>query len=104
MVMCCSLPVPRSLAETFTMPLASISKVTSICGTPRRGRGNAVQLEAAEALVVMRHLALALKDIDLHGGLVVRGGGEHLALSRRDGGVALDKLGEHAAERLYAEG
>ena len=32
--MCCSLPVPRSLALTFTMPLASISKVTSICGTP----------------------------------------------------------------------
>ena len=33
-VMCCSLPVPRSFADTFTMPLASISKVTSICGTP----------------------------------------------------------------------
>ena len=30
MVMCCSLPVPRSFAETFTMPFASISKVTSI--------------------------------------------------------------------------
>ena len=34
MVMCCSLPVPRSFADTFTIPLASISKVTSICGTP----------------------------------------------------------------------
>ena len=34
MVMCCSLPVPRSLADTFTIPFASISKVTSICGTP----------------------------------------------------------------------
>ena len=33
-VMCCSLPVPRSLADTFTIPLASISNVTSICGTP----------------------------------------------------------------------
>ena len=47
--MCCSLPVPRSLAETFTMPLASMSKVTSICGTPRRRRSDAVELEAAEA-------------------------------------------------------
>ncbi len=28
------LPVPLSIADTFTMPLASISKVTSICGTP----------------------------------------------------------------------
>ena len=35
MVIFCSLPVPRSLAETLTMPLASMSKVTSICGTPR---------------------------------------------------------------------
>ncbi len=33
-VICCSLPVPRSLADTFTIPLASISKVTSIWGTP----------------------------------------------------------------------
>ena len=35
----CSLPVPRSLAETFMMPLASMSKVTSICGTPRGAGG-----------------------------------------------------------------
>ena len=68
------------------------------------GRGDAVEVEAAEALVVRGHFALALKDVDLNGGLVVGRGGEHLALSRRDGGVALDKLGEHAAERLYAEG
>jgi len=39
MVMCCSLPVPRSLADTFTIPFASISKVTSICGTPRIAGG-----------------------------------------------------------------
>ncbi len=31
----CSLPVPRSLADTCTMPLASMSKVTSMRGTPR---------------------------------------------------------------------
>ena len=35
----CSLPVPRSLAETCRMPLASMSKVTSICGTPRGAGG-----------------------------------------------------------------
>ena len=33
--MLCSLPVPLSRAVTFKMPLASILKVTSICGTPR---------------------------------------------------------------------
>ena len=31
----CSLPVPRSFAVTCTMPLESMSKVTSICGMPR---------------------------------------------------------------------
>jgi len=31
--------VPLSWADTFKMPLASISKVTSICGTPRGDGG-----------------------------------------------------------------
>mmetsp|Transcript_57952 Transcript_57952/g.164996 ORF Transcript_57952/g.164996 Transcript_57952/m.164996 type:complete len:243 (+) Transcript_57952:346-1074(+) len=39
MVMVCSLPVPRSFAATFRIPLASMSKVTSICGTPRGAGG-----------------------------------------------------------------
>ena len=39
MVMCCSFPVPRSFADTFTIPLASMSNVTSICGTPRGAGG-----------------------------------------------------------------
>ena len=34
-VMACALPVSKSLAETFTMPFASMENVTSICGTPR---------------------------------------------------------------------
>ena len=38
----CSLPVPRSFADTCTIPLASISKVTSICGTPRGAGGSPV--------------------------------------------------------------
>ena len=39
MVIFCSLPVPLSLAPTFRMPFASISKVTSICGIPRGAGG-----------------------------------------------------------------
>ena len=35
MVIFASLPVALSFAVTFRMPLASMSKVTSICGTPR---------------------------------------------------------------------
>ena len=38
MVMLCTLPVSKSRALTFTMPLASMSKVTSICGTPAHAR------------------------------------------------------------------
>ncbi len=39
MRICCSLPEPRSLADTCRMPFASMSKVTSICGTPRGAGG-----------------------------------------------------------------
>ena len=35
MVIRCSLPVALSLADTFRMPFASMSNVTSTCGTPR---------------------------------------------------------------------
>ena len=37
--MLCSFPVAISFAETCTIPFASISKVTSICGTPRGAGG-----------------------------------------------------------------
>ena len=43
MVMACSLPVARSFAETFTMPLASMSNATSICGTFRGAGGRPVR-------------------------------------------------------------
>ena len=41
-----SLPVPRSLAVTFRMPLASMSKVTSICGTPLGAGGKSTRLNS----------------------------------------------------------
>ena len=86
------------------MPLASMSKVTSIWGTPRGAGGNAGQLEIAEGLVVGRHLPLPLEDVDGHGRLVVGGGGEDLALAAGDGGVLLDQLGHDPAEGFDAQG
>ena len=68
-----------------------------------RGRRQAGQLEVAERLVLRGHLALALVDLDLHRGLVVVGGGEHLGPLGRDRGVALDELGHHAALGLDAQ-
>src|SRR5829696_754269 len=68
-----------------------------------RRRRDAHQVELAEQLVVRGHLALALEDPDRDCVLVVLRGREHLALLRRDGGVAIDEPREHAAERLDAE-
>src|SRR5204863_4469914 len=38
-LICCSFPVPRSLADTLMIPFASMSKVTSISGMPRGAGG-----------------------------------------------------------------
>mmetsp|Transcript_8059 Transcript_8059/g.18960 ORF Transcript_8059/g.18960 Transcript_8059/m.18960 type:complete len:277 (-) Transcript_8059:965-1795(-) len=51
MVMVCSLPVPLSLAETLRMPLASMSKVTSICGTPLGAGGTPSSLKVPRILL-----------------------------------------------------
>ena len=47
----CSLPVPRSLADTCTMPFASISNVTSICGTLRGAGGKPVSVNVPNCLL-----------------------------------------------------
>ena len=46
----CSLPVPLSLALTCRMPLASMSKVTSTCGTPRGAGGMPSRLKVPRLL------------------------------------------------------
>ena len=99
----CSLPVPLSFAPTDTMPLASMSKVTSICGMPRGAGGMLFQVELAQHLVVRGHFALALEHPDRHGVLVVFGGREDLRLLGRDRCVAVDQAGEDAAQCLDAQ-
>ena len=102
-VIACSLPVPRSLALTFTMPLASMLNVTSICGTPRGAGRNAFQAEPSERLVVVRHRPFALQHVDVDRRLAVFGGGEDLRLLRRNRRVAIDQLRHHAAERFQTQ-
>src|SRR6185503_1197807 len=63
-----------------------------------RSRRDAGQLELAERLVVFRHRALALRDVDFDRGLVIRGRRERLALARRDRGVARDQNRRDTAE------
>ena len=104
MVMCCSFPVPRSLADTFTIPFASISKVTSICGTPRRCRRDSVQSELAEGLVVSCELSLTLYYVDVNSCLVICRCGEDLALLCRNRCISLDQPCSNAAHCLDGQG
>ena len=67
-------------------------------------RGDTGQLEVAQRLVIGGHFTLALQDMDLDGRLAVGRGGEDLLLFGGDGGVALDDLGHHAAQRFHAQG
>ena len=99
-VMCCSFPVPRSLADTFTIPLASISKVTSICGTPRLAGGIPSRRNCPRDLLSLRELTLALYHVDIHCGLVVCRCGEDLALLGGDRRISLDQSGCDTAHGL----
>src|ERR1700722_620767 len=101
--MLCSLAAALSLVDTLTMPLASISKVTSICGTPRGAGGHPNQIELGEEFVVGRHLALPLEDADGDCRLIVLGRRENLAALGRYGSVAIDQLGHDAAKRFDSE-
>ena len=49
----CSLPVPRSFADTLRMPLASMSNATSICGMPRGAGGMPVSWNLPSDLLPM---------------------------------------------------
>ena len=56
------------------------------------GRGQAYELELTEGTVVTSKLALALKRVHPDVRLIVRGGGEELALLNRDSCIPFDEL------------
>ena len=69
-----------------------------------RRRRDAGQAEAAQALVALGHLPLALKHVDLHGTLIRLRCAEHIALAHRDGAVARNQHLHHPTDRLQAKG
>ena len=71
-------------------------------GAPGGGR-QVDQLELAQRLVELRHLAFALQHVDLDGRLAVLGSGEHLGPLNRNGGVALDEPSHDTALGLDAQ-
>ena len=92
-VIAASVPVEFSTAETCRMPLESMSKVTSICGTPFSTCGSPVRMKEASlllsyvpsiALLYLRQLPLALEHLHLHFLLEVHVRGESLRASRGD--------------------
>src|SRR4030065_318574 len=67
MVILFSLPLALSLADTCRMPLASMSKVTSICGTPR-GAAGGLDAEPQRGHVQQQHiLHFTAQDAALNG-------------------------------------
>ena len=64
---------------------------------------NAFEVEAGQGAAVLRHLALALHDVDGDVGLAVDAGGEVFGGGGGDGRVALDDLGDDSAEGFDAE-
>ena len=103
MVIFCSLPVPRSLALTCRMPLASMSKVTSICGTPRGAGGMSVRWNLPMVLLSRASWRSPWRTWISTPGWLSEAVEKISDLRVGNGGVALDELGEHAAQRLDAE-
>jgi hypothetical protein len=99
MVIVFSFPVDFSRAETLRIPLASMSKVTSIWGCPRGMGGIPSKMkfpskyEVFEQVVVLGLGALSREDLNQHTVLVISVGGESLGLLGRDGGITLDERG-----------
>ena len=91
-----------SLADTLTMPFASMSKVTSICGTPRRRRRQPGQVELAERTVVARHRPPPWSTCTST--LVwLSAAVENVSLARRNRRVARNQRRHDPAERLDPE-
>ena len=83
------------------MPLASMENVTSICGARRSSDPG--ELESAELLVLPRHRALALQNVDIDRGLEARRGCENLTFADGKGRVALNDPCADTAEGFDAE-
>jgi len=98
MRICCSFAVALSLAETLTMPLASMSKRDLDLRARPRGRPrDADQVELAEQLVVRGELAArpGTPGSSPRSGCPRRS--RRPGLAGRDRRVALDQAGENAA-------
>src|SRR5690606_9823424 len=68
-----------------------------------RCRRNAIEVEASNRAVVLRHRPFTLQDVDLHARLIGGSCREYFRLLRRNGCVRLDKFREHTSQCLDTE-
>ena len=68
-----------------------------------RHRRDSLQHETAEKVTILGKLALTLKHLDVHTGLVIRIGGERLRRLLRNRRIALDDRRHDTASRLEAK-
>ena len=68
------------------------------------GRGDAGELETAQALVAIGHLPLPLEHVNFNRALIRFGGAEEIALAHRDGGVAGNQHLHHPTNGLQSQG
>jgi hypothetical protein len=100
MRICCSLPVPLSFADTLTMPLASMSKVTSICGIRHAVRTECRQGQTDQAACCPQpfHARPGRPGWSRHPDCPRRS--RRPGLLGRDRRVAVNQAGKHTAQRL----
>merc|ERR1719272_2288921 len=68
------------------------------------GRRDSIKMELTQQVVVLSHRAFTFEHLDENSRLVVRVGGEGLALLCWNRGVALDQLRHHTTCRLKTHG
>ncbi len=99
-VMSLLFPVPQILADTFTIPLASISKGNFDLRNASSCRKDAIQTEIAQCLVVFCKLSLTLYYMNVNRCLVIGRSGENLALLCRNCRISLNQSCSYAAHGL----
>jgi hypothetical protein len=99
MVICCSLLVAKSLAVTCTIPLTSISNLTSILrNTPWAADGIPSKLEATKSYIMLGHFSFTLQNMNINRSLVISCSGKYLAFGCRYSSITLYNPGKHSTQ------
>lgn len=68
------------------------------------GRGDSIEVEFTQSVVIFGHLSFSFEDLDQYTGLVVGIGGESLGFLGGNGGVSWDQSGHDSSSSFNSEG